>query len=208
MLGLTTGCFEHFERLETHVAYQSTTQRFAVERRLVNIGPALLGCDTVDNCVAAFDRVLDPSQTIRPDRMALSDKMMRRLRDSGAEQIEISFEPTLSSLDVVVRYEATVGTEAADDTGVLAEWSGRRGRGRYRLVVDAEPSMAPPSHATTRRHARKTPDGLVWVDQWVLPARRRSVTVNTPVGEAESLFTQIPGLRGAMVERGWLEALP
>lgn len=202
---LLVGCFEHFERLETHVTYDPGSQRFTIERRVVDVGAALLGCDSPDTCAKAIDRVLDPTDTLSPSRMALSDKMIRRLRDSGAEGVEVTFEPHGSSLDVVLRYEAPAGSPAADDTQVRAEWHGRRGRGRYRLVVEADDATAPPERFHTRRRARYTSEGLTWVEQWELPFKQLDVVLSTEVGEGGAIFDEVPGLRAAMVERGWLE---
>ncbi|MEO0602790.1 MAG: hypothetical protein AAF211_15210 [Myxococcota bacterium] len=199
------GCFEHFERLETHVDYDPQTQRFAVERRLVDIGPDMLGCDTVDSCARAMARALDPSETLPPDQMALSDRMMRRLRDSGALDVHIDFVPRGDDqLDAVVRYDAPVGSEAADDTQIHVEWWGKAGKGRYRLVVAAEEATAPPKRFRTQRRARQTGEALTWVEEWVLPARWRTVTLTTTVGEGGHIFEAIPGLRSAMIERGFL----
>lgn len=202
------GCFEHFERLETSVTYDPETQRFAIERRFVDIGPDFLGCDSVDSCARALARGLDPSETLPPDRMALSDKMMRRLRDSGANDVRLAFEARGASLDATVRYTAPIGSEAADDTQVHVEWWGRKGRGRYRLVVTAEDATEEPRRYRTHRRARHTDQGLTWVEEWVLPARQRAVTLRTLVGEGGRIFEAIPGLRSAMVERGFLVEEP
>jgi len=43
---------------------------------------------------------------------------------------------------------------------------------------------------------------------WELPDRQRDVVLDTKVGEGGAIFDAVPGLRAAMVERGWLEPPP
>lgn len=210
-LGLTllfaTGCFEHFERLETTVTYDPDTQRFAIERRLVDVSAALLDCSTAETCVGALDRAIDPRRIRHDDRLAPSDQLAARLFESGAENVQVTFEPDRDgSLDIVVTYDAGVGTSATDETGVYVEWrsTGRRGRGRHHLVVEAEATDQPLDRVQTRKRPRSTDDGVEWVVTWELPARRRTVDLSLSVGQGGRIFDEVPGLRAAMVERGWL----
>jgi hypothetical protein len=201
-----TACLEHLEALRTRVRYDPFAQAFEVERRLVGIEPRFLGCRSADGCVAAIGRVLsdDPSSM----SMSPSDRLLQRLRDGGATDIVVTLEREDERLDAVVEYRARVGTPAADDTLIRAEWSSNGWPfGHYYLVVSAQESMEPPGRHRTRKVPRAGPVGIDWVEEWVLPRGRRSVETTLVVSDPEQsteLFAAMPELVEALEARGWL----
>lgn len=203
-----TACLEHFEALWTRVVYDPFDQSFQVERRLIGVEPRFLGCSDLDECVEAIGR----SVTVAPDpgySMALSDRLLQRLVESGATEVEVALERDGDRLDVVLDYRARVGSAAADDTFVRAEWNGKGTRGAYSLVVSAQDSMDPPEHYRTRKVARTGNGEVDWIEEWVLPQNQREVRTEIAVGEAKEMFAEIPGLAEALEARGWLrEATP
>lgn len=204
-----TACLEHLEAVRTVVRYDPYTQIFDVERRLIGVEARFFGCRDAEECVAAVERVLSatPSATLS---MSLADRLLQRLRESGATDVEVALERDDERLDAVVRYKAPVGTPAADDTLVRAEWSSNGWPfGHYYLVIAAQESMAPPKRHKTRKVPRSGPAGTDWVEEWVLPRWRRSVDTELVVSDpddVEPLFAVIPELAGALEARGWLDA--
>jgi hypothetical protein len=203
-----TACLEHVEALKTRVVYDPFTQTFAVRRTLIGVEAQFLACGDVAECVEAIERALsvDPASTL--SSFALSDRLLQRLVDSGAQDLKLTLHRERDRLDVLVDYVAPVGSPAADDTMVRAEWKGGRRlfkRGHYYLVVDAQDRIAPPGRYRSRKVARSSSEGIDWVEEWVLPRWKRSVETLLPVGEAEPLFERFPDLAAELESRGWLD---
>ncbi|MCB9687070.1 MAG: AgmX/PglI C-terminal domain-containing protein [Alphaproteobacteria bacterium] len=196
-LGLLTACLEGFDRLETHVAYDPFTQVFHVERRFVGIGPRFLGCSDAEGCAAALQR----AKAFVPDGAGQADRLLQRLLDSGAVEIALETVEVGDRVDAVVRYDAPLGSQAAEDTFVHAEWSGKAAdRGSYYLVADAQDALAvdAPRGSKVRKVARQSAVGADWSQQWVLPSKVLEVHTVLSVGQPSSLFAEITGLRSAM----------
>lgn len=198
-----TACLEHFEALWTRVVYDPFEQSFRVERRLIGVEARFLGCSEVLDCMASVERALE----VAPDpgySMALSDRLLQRLIESGATDVEVTLEREGDRLDVRVAYSARVGTPAADDTFVRAEWNGRGTRGEYSLVVSPQASMEPPERYDLRKVARGGAGEVDWVEEWVLPRDQREVRTEIAIEETNALFAEVPGLAEALEARGWL----
>jgi hypothetical protein len=207
VLASSTACLEHIEALTTQVRYDPYRQVFEVEQRLVGVEKRFLGCETLDDCLAAIERAM----TMQPNSsvsLALGDRLLQRLLESGATEVQVGLERQGDNLDAIIRYEAPVGSAAADNTLVRAEWKGKRKRGHYYLVVLAQASMEPPRWYRTRKIARSGPAGVDWVEEWLLPRWVRKVSTTLTVGEAEPLLAEVPGLGDALEAHGWLGPLP
>ncbi len=203
LLGGLTACLEHFGELVTRVSYDPVAQTFEVERRLVDVQPGFLGCSDVEGCVEAMDRAMSMTGT----GMALSDRLVQRLVQSGAEGVSIELDQQGQQLDVIVRYRAPVGTGAADDTLVRAEWEGKGDRGDYYLVVQGQDSIAPPRKYASRKIARSGPAGVEWVEEWVLPKKQLDVETRMAVSDGRPMFEAVSGLEAALSQRGWLDGV-
>jgi hypothetical protein len=207
VLATSTACLEHIEALTTQVRYDPYRQVFEVEQRLVGVEKRFLGCEALEDCLAAIERAmsLQPNSSVS---LALGDRLLQRLLESGAAEVQLGLERHDDSLDAIVRYEAPVGSAAADNTLVRAEWKGGRKRGHYYLVVLAQASMEPPRWYRTRKIARSGPAGVDWVEEWLLPRWVREITTTMTVGEANPLLAEVPGLGEALESHGWLGPLP
>lgn len=204
-LAVCTACLEHFESLHTTVVYDPYAQAFRVERRLVGIDQRFLGCTEAPECIDAIQRTL--SGTPDPLRAAaLSDRLLDRLLESGATDVTVTLERVHDRLDAVVTYGAPVGSAAADDTLVRAEWdSGGWPFGHYYLVVTAQDSMDPPGRHRTRKVARAGAAGVDWIEEWIMPRARRAVETVMEVADVQPLFEQVPELGAELEQRGWLD---
>jgi len=204
-LWLSTGCLEHFERLVTTVTYDPFEQSFRVVRRLENVEPAFFGCVDLGDCADAIHRATSLTPAAFPS--ALSDRLVQRLTESGATDIEVQLLQRGEQLDARIAYTAVVGSAAAEDTMVHAEWDG--GKGRYYLVVDADGSIEPLDvKAKVRKQAVSGPGGIDWRESWVLKPKHREVTTRMAVdNEVRPLFTAVPGLDQALSSRGLLDAV-
>jgi hypothetical protein len=195
-LTLLTACFEGFASLETTVVLDPVAQVFRVERRVEDVSAAFLGCGDPDGCaeVVARLRAFTPLATGGP-----AERLMQRLIDSGAQDLSMEVTVADGTVDAVVRYVAPLGTAAADDTMVRAEWEGKRDRGDYGLTIEAQPSMSPPEKYRIRRVARSGPAGPEWAEVWVLPPRQLTArtTMSVDPGAAD-LLAEFPSLAAAL----------
>jgi hypothetical protein len=200
-----TACLEHVEALRTRVEYDPFAQVYHVRRTLIGVEADFLGCSDAEECVAAIGRTLSLQPADSLSSFALSDRLLDRLMGSGATDVRLTLHREGDRLDVIVDYDAPVGSSAADDTLVHTEWRGGKGRGHYYLVVDAQDNMDPPKLYRSRKVARSSSEGIDWVEQWVLPRWRRSVETLLPVGESTPLFQRFPDLVAALEDKGWLD---
>ncbi|MEQ1570776.1 MAG: hypothetical protein ABMA64_34425 [Myxococcota bacterium] len=201
-----TACLEHVEALTTRVVYDPFSQTFTVRRTLVNVEAEFLACADVDECLEAIGRTMELQPASTLTSFAQSDRLLQRLIDSGARELALTLHRDRDQLDVVVDYVAPVGSPAAADTLMQAEWKGRGKRGHYYLVMEAQERIAPPRFHGSRKFARSsTAGGTDWVEQWVLPRWTRRVETTLPVDDAEPLFERFPELAVALEARGWLD---
>jgi len=200
VLFVQTACLEGFERLVTTVSYDPFGHTFQVKRLLVNIEPSFFQCDDAPSCRAAIDRALK----LAPETSSLSDRLVSRLLDSGAEDLNIVLIPRGDQLDVEVTYQAAVGTQAAAETMITAEYGGRKGRERYYLVVEAQGSLDPlPVPYEVRKVPTSAAGGVDWREFWVLPPKMLEVTTSMAVeDQPRPLFASIEGLSASLLEGG------
>lgn len=204
LLALQTACLEDFEQLITTVTYDPFQHVFRVERRLVDIDAAFFQCDDLDSCADAISRTaaLQPADTVSA---SLADRLVARLLDTGAEDLAIRLERRGPHLDARVTYTAAVGSKAAADTLVHAEWGGKRGKERYYLVLEAQDSLTPPDVPHELR--KQSSAGAGWREFWVLPPKITEVTTRMAVDpDRRALFATIPGLDGRLDALGVLGA--
>ncbi|NCG18127.1 MAG: hypothetical protein GWP91_03835 [Rhodobacterales bacterium] len=197
-----TACLEGFSTLFTTVRYDATTQAFEVERVLVNVDESFFQCSDNESCIEALDRALrkEPGHALGG---SLADRLLRRLLDGGAVEVELELQPHDGQLDVVLRYQAPAGSQAARATMVQAEWGGEPGREKYYLVVESQSSMVPPKRYETRKAAVGEGD---WREYWVLPRNLDQVTTELTVdGSSGSIFETAPGLLAGLQSLGWLD---
>ncbi len=197
-----TACLEHFTSLETTVTYDPFEQTFQVTRVLRNVSPGFFGCVDVHDCAEAVGRAVRMEPAAFPT--ALSDRLVQRLVESGAQGIEVQLEADGDKLDAVIHYAAPVGSAAAEDTLVHAEWDGKQG---YYLVVDADASLRPLDvKARVRKTAMSGPEGIDWREAWVLKPKVKTVTTTMDVDTTvRPLLGAMTGLGDALASRGWLD---
>ncbi len=200
-----TACLEGFERLVTSVEYDPYTHVFEVKRLLVNIEPSFFQCDDAETCGAAIERAMN----LNPTSSSLADRLVSRLLDSGAEDLKIELIVRGDKLDVEVTYRAAVGTQAAQETMISAEYSGKNGRGKYYLVVEAQSSLEPLSGPhDVRKVPISGPGGVDWREFWILPPRTLRVTTRMRVDDRPApLFASIDGLTQRLSDAGLLDAV-
>jgi hypothetical protein len=191
-----TACFEGFGALETTVQLDTEAQVFRVERRVLGVSSAFLGCGDTAGCAEVVGRLraFAPLPTGGP-----AERLMQRLLDSGAKELSMEIVVGDGRVDAVLQYVAPLGSTAADDTWIHAEWEGRHQRGDYLLTIDAQPSITPPDKYRTRRVARAGPAGPEWGESWVLPARTLAATTHMTVQPgAPNLLAEFPDLLPAL----------
>lgn len=199
-----TACLEDFQRLVTTVVYDPYEHVYQVERRLIGVEPSFFQCDSPQSCEAAISRAvrLQPSETLSA---SLADRLVNRLLDTDAQDLRIRVERQGDRLDALVTYRAAVGSKAAADTLVHAEWGGKRGRERYYLTVEAQDSMDPPGVPYEVRKQSFGAAGGGWREFWVLPPRVTEITTTMHIdAEAVSFFEAVPGADGALRAAGLL----
>lgn len=176
------------------MTYDPSAQMFQVERVLKNVDPSFFQCFDLATCEGAIRRAmrLEPAQ---PPDAALSDRLLQRLIDGGAENLQMELRPRGESLDVVVRYAAAAGTQAARETLVQPEWGGKPGKEKYYLVIESQPSLTPPKKYEVRKLA-SGPEG--WREYWVLPAKVRDVELDLAVTSSPKPLLAIAGLAAAL----------
>jgi hypothetical protein len=203
MFGTQVACLEGFGSLWTEVKYDARAQSFQVVRELRGVGPAFFGCSDAPGCADAIERASSLASSAG-DR-ALADRLAQRVADSGAMDARVELLRRGDALDLRVIYAAPVGSKAATDTFVHPEWSGRPGKERYRLVVDAEASMGAPPDGVELRKVPVDAEGE-WRTSWVFDPSSRQVEWTMSVGEEERIFAEISGLQALLDERGLLGA--
>jgi len=200
-----TACLEHFEELVTTVSYDPFAQTFRVQRWFRNVEPAFFGCIELDDCAEAITRATSLQPAPFPE--ALSDRLVQRLVESGAEDIEVELVQRGAQLDARIAYTAAVGSAAAEDTMVHAEWDGKRNA--YYLVVDADASMELEGvKGRERRVAMSGPGGIDWRTSYVLKPRHKEVTTRMAVDDkVRPLFEAVGGLDGRLADMGLLDTV-
>lgn len=204
---LAAGCLEGFGALETTVRYDAFRQVFEVERRLLDVDAHFFGCDALEGCADRVARALALEPVGSPSTPA--EVLLKRLLDSGAQDIAASLVTQGDRVDVLVRYDAPLATPAAEDTMVRAEFHARRrgAGGRYYLVVDAGASAEPPDGRwTLRKSSQAGSSGIDWREQWVMPPRRSEVRLRVEVSPVEQSLLADHGIRDALVEAGLVVA--
>ncbi|MFT5459551.1 MAG: hypothetical protein ACI9K2_006066 [Myxococcota bacterium] len=201
-------CLEGFERLITTVRYDPYTHLFEVERTLENIDPLFFGCRDAEACVTAMESALS-AESVPLSTPSLAERLVQRLRETGAGDVQIRLERDGDRLDIHATYSAKLGTRAAEDTLIQAEFEGVTvDRGNYRLVVAAQEGMVLPDvKYTVRKQSTSGAAGVDWREFWVLPVRKFEVTTELPVSEVTApLFAAVSGLGDAVASAGWFGA--
>ena len=200
-----TACLEHFESLVTTVRYDPFEQTFRVDRLFRNVEPAFFGCIDLDDCSRAIARAtaLQPA----PFPEALSDRLVQRLVESGADDIEVRLVQRGEQLDAQIAYTAPVGSAAAEDTMVHAEWDGKKNS--YYLVVDADASIELEGvQGRERRVAMSGPGGIDWRTSYVLKPKHKEVTTRMAVDDkVRPLFATVAGLDRHLSDEGLLDTV-
>ena len=205
LLVAQTACLEHFESLVTTVTYDPFEQTFRVQRMFRNVEPAFFGCIDLDDCAAAVARATSLQPAPFPE--ALSDRLVQRLVESGADDIQVQLVQRGDQLDALIAYTAAVGSAAAEDTMVHAEWDGKKNQ--YYLVVDADASMELDGvKGRERRVAMSGPGGIDWRTSYVLKPRHKEVTTRMAVDDkVRPLFSTIAGLDQRLADGGLLDTV-
>lgn len=196
-----SGCFEGFEELITSVRYDPFEQVFEVERRLVNVGERFFACTRDADCPERVLAILN-GETTGEAAYAPAAQLRDRLAESGAENVAFELIPTVTGLDIVVTYEAKLGSRAAEETRVHVEFEGRGRGGRYRMVVDAQERMTMDrGRHNVRRRAQGGSGLLTWREEWVLRPRVRDVVLRNPVATSIRSVLTHDGVAEMLAER-------